>query len=278
VSAELFGRALYLPDMPNGEKVLLLALADAANPDGYCFPGRSRLARACNCTERHISTMLAKLVERGVLAIRNRRRGGNVYLVFPTADVLALYGFENEEPRAATSAPLSGTPAAENGELQERPTRARPESGEPSGEPSTLVPDARKPTGHVGVGTVVLGAKVTPDEFRQAEAVVAVFNELAGTKVTLKPREHLRLVVGRLRDNPTLEMTDYRAVIAAELASPWWDGAPRLNVIFGPNAFPNALARSKEWSGTGSRPAGRRSVQTFDDLVAMADRLEAEGR
>lgn len=70
-------------ELPIGEKMLLLKLADRANDDGECWPGQEELARQCSMSVRAIRDNLNRLVERGLIEIKYRnfgmRRGSNVY-------------------------------------------------------------------------------------------------------------------------------------------------------------------------------------------------------
>lgn len=263
-------RALYLPDMPNGEKVLLLALADAANQDGYAFPGRTRLSVACNCTERHVGSMLAKLAERGLIAIRARGRKGNAYLVFPTAAAVADYGFQGGSG-VPTEDAKGGSLDAEKEEVQDAP-RARTQVGEPSGEPSGDM--SQKRSGKVGIGTIVHSVKVTEDEFARGEAIVAVFNRRSGRSLSLATREHLRLVIGRLRDEPEWTLEDFDRLIEAVLGDPWWDGAATLNVVFSPKVWETNKARLE--GGTAASKAAQ-GQQNADDFREAARRMRDAG-
>lgn len=272
MSIVLVGRAGHTPNLEAREKLLLIALADRANPEGLCYPGRESLAAYCCCTPRHVTRMIGRLAERGLIAVQNRRRGGNLYLVFPTEESRAEHGFTESGHGEPDIAVISGHADARNEDTPTPPTRAGLANGEPSGEPR----DMSQRTGVVGVGTVVFGSKVTRAEHELATLVLADFNRMAGTRVTLDTREHLRLIVGRIREHPELELADFGRIIEANLADPWWDGRPSLNVIFSPKVFSIAMERGKEWAGSnGARPP-KRGQQSLEDLVAMADRFDAE--
>lgn len=256
-------QALYLPDMPNGEKVLLLALADAANHDGYAYPGRARLSVACNCTERHVSSMLARLADRGLILVRARGRRGNEYLVFPTAEAVERYGFVG-----GSGVPIEdekgGSLDAEKGEVQDA-LRARTEIGEPSGEPPRDM--SQKRTGMVGIGTVVHGAKVTAAEFCKAQAIVAVFNRRAGRRLTVATREHLRLVIGRMRDEPEMTLEEFERLIVTVLGDPWWDGAATLNVVFSPRVWETNRARMEGGERVSRVEQGHQNAADFREAA-----------
>jgi hypothetical protein len=98
---------LHLAD---SEKLVLLALADCANDEGYCWPGMTTLSRKCSKGERTVQYALRKLESDGHLSRREISGRGCEYMVHPrkhctpaeTAPVQAL----REPPQ-----PLHPTPA-----------------------------------------------------------------------------------------------------------------------------------------------------------------------
>jgi hypothetical protein len=63
------GRAFYF-DLPPRQKLLLLAIADHANDDGYgSHPSQVRLAKKVGCTRRHIHNLLKELEAMGLVEI-----------------------------------------------------------------------------------------------------------------------------------------------------------------------------------------------------------------
>lgn len=85
MSIVLVGRALATPRLSAQEKLLLVTLADAANEDGECWPGRVRIAERCCCSARHVGRLVERLVERGLVAVTDRGPKTNTYVVFPEA-------------------------------------------------------------------------------------------------------------------------------------------------------------------------------------------------
>jgi Helix-turn-helix domain len=58
--------------------ILLLALADFANDEGYCWPSNESLAHRCRCSERHIQRMIQSLIKDGdITRLREGRGRGN---------------------------------------------------------------------------------------------------------------------------------------------------------------------------------------------------------
>jgi len=60
--------------LPGNIKLVLLALADNANDDGYCWPSQEVIADKSSMTTRNLRRVLAALEERGYIRIDERRR------------------------------------------------------------------------------------------------------------------------------------------------------------------------------------------------------------
>ena len=63
--------------------ICLLALADAANEDGFCWPGIQTIAHRCRCNKRNALYVIDKLEASGELLTRRGRGYGNTnhYLI-----------------------------------------------------------------------------------------------------------------------------------------------------------------------------------------------------
>jgi hypothetical protein len=67
-------------DVPTpSTKLVLLALADHTNPDGYCWPSMIRIAGMSGISQRQVSTNITKLVDLGLVVKADRRRAGGQY-------------------------------------------------------------------------------------------------------------------------------------------------------------------------------------------------------
>lgn len=71
--------------------LVLLAIADMANDDMICYPGKARLSRKCRVSVRGLRVILQKLEESGELQIYHRKTGEkrnntNVYRVVVNHD------------------------------------------------------------------------------------------------------------------------------------------------------------------------------------------------
>lgn len=82
----------WTQDVPNASaKLVLLALADHANGDGYCWPAMTRIAVMTGLSDRQVSRHVTTLAELGLVIKADRRRSagggfrGWTYLVGPQA-------------------------------------------------------------------------------------------------------------------------------------------------------------------------------------------------
>jgi hypothetical protein len=123
-------------------------------------------------------------------------------------------------------------------------------AGEVSGGPDTPVsggpdgvsggPDVTRlknentpPTPPVGGNVPVkVGRKnVSEAEASLALAILGEFNAQAGTSYTAA--DHLRCIIGRIREQPRYDLAAHGRLIRANLADPWWKGPPGPQVIYG---------------------------------------------
>jgi hypothetical protein len=73
-------------DLPDSEKIVLLALADCANDEGGCWPSMRTLTVKCSKTDRTIQTAIKSLVDKGHLSREEIVGKGCRYLVHPDED------------------------------------------------------------------------------------------------------------------------------------------------------------------------------------------------
>jgi hypothetical protein len=116
-------------ELPDSEKIVLLALADCANDEGHCWPGMPSLVRKCSKTDRTIQASIKKLCDAGHLTRREVPGKGCNYTVHPRS------GFAPEvaSPRSDCAQPpksVRDTPEATSGKPsknhQEPPSKAQP--------------------------------------------------------------------------------------------------------------------------------------------------------
>jgi hypothetical protein len=75
--------AVWELDLPDSDKLVLLALADCANDEGHCWPSVRSLTIKCSKSERTIQGSIKKLVEEGHLIRREVPGKGCNYTVLP---------------------------------------------------------------------------------------------------------------------------------------------------------------------------------------------------
>ncbi len=90
-------------DLPDSQKIVLLALADSANDEGHCWPSMASLAKKCSKGERTVQGVIRELVEAGHLTRREVMGKGCNYTVHPRRDCAPA---ETAPPQ-----PLRATPA-----------------------------------------------------------------------------------------------------------------------------------------------------------------------
>lgn len=61
-----------LDELAPSETLVMLALADAADDDGFCWPSQALLARKARQTDRNVRRILTRLSQAGLLAVETR--------------------------------------------------------------------------------------------------------------------------------------------------------------------------------------------------------------
>jgi hypothetical protein len=91
-------------NLPDSEKIVLLALADCANDEGHCWPGMKSLTKKCSKSERTIQGAVQSLVDKGHLTRREVFGKGCNYTVHPRSDCTPA---ETAPPQPATQTPAA---------------------------------------------------------------------------------------------------------------------------------------------------------------------------
>lgn len=81
MSIKEMGRVWSESKQSNNPLLLMLAIADNANDNGYCYPGINYLAKKVRVSERTILRMIIALEKSGELAVVHRRKVGNAYMI-----------------------------------------------------------------------------------------------------------------------------------------------------------------------------------------------------
>lgn len=75
--------AVWDTDLPPSEKLVLLALADAANDEGHCWPSATTIARKSGQGERTVRRAIQSLIDKKHLSQRQRSGTSPVYTLHP---------------------------------------------------------------------------------------------------------------------------------------------------------------------------------------------------
>lgn len=75
--------AVWALDLPDSQKIVLLALADCANDEGHCWPSMASLSKKCSKSARTIQGVIKDLVAAGHVTRDERPGKGVNYLVHP---------------------------------------------------------------------------------------------------------------------------------------------------------------------------------------------------
>jgi hypothetical protein len=70
-------------ELPDSEKLVLLALADCANDEGHCWPGMTALKKKCSKSDRTVQIAIKMLCAKGHLTRREVPGKGCNYTVHP---------------------------------------------------------------------------------------------------------------------------------------------------------------------------------------------------
>jgi DNA-binding transcriptional regulator YhcF (GntR family) len=75
--------AVWKLDLQSGLKYTLLALADSANDEGYCWPSLASLIEKTNQSRRTVIEVLKKLEEKGLIEKTKRCNTSTIYKIHP---------------------------------------------------------------------------------------------------------------------------------------------------------------------------------------------------
>src|SRR4051812_37153074 len=106
--------------LPPAPKLLLMALADEANDQGYCFPSHRHLSDKCNISERTVRRMLGLLIDGDLVSIEhrfrsNRARTSNGYRLTLDPPVKLSGGPRSDCPGAPEEVALRSEPCGAAG-------------------------------------------------------------------------------------------------------------------------------------------------------------------
>lgn len=224
-------------------RLVLLALADSAHDDGITWIGQELIAEKARVSEQTVRRVLRELELGGMIETRKAQRGKlriNTYrvnvpgLLEPDYERLP---FDLDQPFTddrAISSVVDGDDRAFTPGTTEDPDRPRAREPirtrkletvrTPVGPPSVIERPADRP--------VEVDRKPVKDgEYQLASAVLAAFNNAAGTRYSGK--DWIKSLIMRIREHPDLPLEAHEATIQHQLAHPWWTGTVSPSVIYG---------------------------------------------
>jgi hypothetical protein len=85
MSVEYVARAIEEHKVTGNDRLILIALADHADADGYCYPKQATLADRLGIGLRTVVRSVQRLEELGLIQVTKREdvRSGNAYLLYP---------------------------------------------------------------------------------------------------------------------------------------------------------------------------------------------------
>jgi hypothetical protein len=99
-------------ELPDSDKLVLLALADSANDEGHCWPSVASLVSKCSKSERTIQGSIKRLVDEGLLLRREVPGKGCNYTVLPKTGATTAGRKDRTGALAAPPQRTTLTPAA----------------------------------------------------------------------------------------------------------------------------------------------------------------------
>jgi hypothetical protein len=212
-----------------------MVMAAVAGDDGICWASQKRLIDETLLSERGVRDSIRRLEELGEIETRHAQRGRkriNVYRLWCSEEPdYERLPFVVDTPfsRPATSA---GRGVDDRQLASPRPAdRDRDDRQIAAPTPSL---DGKSESKKRGPTWRIDRQVVTESEEQFAREVLATWN--ASTGQTLTNRDWLSMITRRQREHPALELGDHEAVIQAALGSPWWQGSPAPNVVYGSGA------------------------------------------
>lgn len=146
--------AVWDIDLPDSEKIVLLALADSANDEGWCWPSMATLARKCSKTDRTVQGAIRDLCAAGHLTRIETRGKGCRYQVHPRKD-FAPEATSPPKPVRTPPKSLRDTPEA----ASDKPSKNHKYPSEGGARPRATTAPVSNPDNGKGAGTAGAGRK-----------------------------------------------------------------------------------------------------------------------
>lgn len=275
MSVEALGWAFH-QKLPGNEKLLLLAIANHADPCGIAYVGQERLAETCGVGVRALRDSMHKLVDRGLVDRRKRftKQGHRTsdWLLLDASDRGGMRPLSESSFPIPPPADSAGGRPASRPPAVERTDHRQPTAAEPSVEPSVEPSDggsARARARQISFR----GKPVKKDAWNLTEKVLVEFNTQTDRKLRLltsagQPSEAAKRIYGRVVDYPDIPLEKHADIIRRTLASRWWGAdEPSIGVVYGPNVFEENITRPGIPRSGARREQRQAMLETIDGLA-----------
>lgn len=217
-----------------GARMSLIALMSFAW-NGDPFPGQKRLAAMLGCSVRTVYEYLVELQEAGYVKKSRRGRGQtNVYRLVQKAIIRSA----SEPPEESSDDTLDDANGdrkqgsgldRKQGSDKEDEVEEDPPCSPPTPSTDVVIQDARS-----RAPKTVDRQPVTVEEAETAWEILDRWNQRTGQKLASK--DWITKIILRIREHPDLDVADHDAIIANNLADPWWKGTATPSVVYGNGA------------------------------------------
>jgi hypothetical protein len=119
--------AVWTVNLPDSEKIVLLALADCANDEGLCWPSMATLALKCSKSDRTVQAAIKSLVASGHMSRAEVPGRGCRYIIHPSPEVASPPKRATPTPEAASDKPSRTITSPEASPPSRRAPRAEPQ-------------------------------------------------------------------------------------------------------------------------------------------------------
>lgn len=153
MSIRIMQRVWDTPCRTHTEKLVVLALADNASDEGYCYPSISTIAKKCDLCEAAVKKNIRTLAKAGWLTVNSRVGTSNSYSIHPPNAVTPPTPLPppnaegGESPNAVTPHPPNAVTPNHQGTIKEPSEDAAPPAGwccdkfhKPHGQPKQANP------------------------------------------------------------------------------------------------------------------------------------------
>lgn len=124
-------------DLPDSQKIVLLALADCANDEGHCWPSMATLSKKCSKGERTVQGVIKDLVKAGHLTRKEVLGKGCNYYVHPRRDCAPA---EAAPPQGTAQTPAASADKPSRTIIVDK-AKALPTASAKSEKPKWILPD-----------------------------------------------------------------------------------------------------------------------------------------